>query len=129
LSWTILQPASYMQNVLPKLPEILDRGIYSVPYPEDTRLGMVDLEDVAQVAVKMLTEGGHVAAIYELAGREVLSQREVAAILADQLGRPVSVGEEKYGFWGNPAILAHLLGREPTTFSEFVRRELASNRS
>lgn len=153
LRWTILQPASYMQNVLPKLPEILDRGIYSVPYPVSTRLGMVDLEDVAQVAAQMLTEGGHTGATYELGGTEILSQRDVAAVFSKHLGHPVNAEEENleqwkkrmaglseyaletlikmfayyadHGFWGNPTVHAVLLGRAPTTFSEFVKRILS----
>ena len=81
---------------------------------------------------------------------EVLSQDEVAAILARQLGRPVHAQAipladwergaraaglsevqietlikmfnyyARYGFWGNPRVLAWLLGRPPATFAAFV---------
>ena len=30
---------------------------------------------------------------------------------------------EQYGFWGNPFVLTQLLGRPPTTFTEFLARE------
>jgi len=152
LSCTILQPAAYMQNVLAHWDQIMEQGIYPVPYAVETRLGMVDLEDVAEAAAVVLTEPGHAGAVYELASAEVLSQTEVATILSQQLGRPVraetvsletwerraresGLGDyqvetlvkmfryyECYGFWGNPLVLSWLLGRPPTTFAAFVER-------
>jgi uncharacterized protein YbjT (DUF2867 family) len=152
LSHTILQPAAYMQNVLAHWGQIMEQGVYPVPYAVETRLGMVDLEDVAEAAAVVLTELGHAGAVYELAGAEVLSQTEVATILSQQLGRPVRAEAvpletwerraresglgayqvetlvrmfcyyERYGFWGNPRVLSWLLGRPPTTFAAFVER-------
>jgi uncharacterized protein YbjT (DUF2867 family) len=49
LPFTILQPAPYMQNVLAGWDAIAADGIFHVPYPAETRLAMVDLNDVAQV--------------------------------------------------------------------------------
>jgi uncharacterized protein YbjT (DUF2867 family) len=150
--YTILQPAAYMQNVLAHWDRIVKEGVYPVPYGVETRLGMVDLEDVAAAAALVLTEPGHSGATYELAGAEALSQVEVAAILEQQLGRPVraelvspedwgqqarsaglgdyQVGTlvkmfdyyDRFGFWGNPRVLGWLLGRPPTTFAAFVGR-------
>ncbi len=152
LPCTILQPAAYMQNVLAQWEHVLEQGVYSVPYSAGTRLGMVDLEDVAEAAAIVLTEPGHEGATYELAGSEALTQTEVAAILSQQLGRTVraetvpletwenraresGLGDyqvetlakmfryyECYGFWGNPRVLGWLLGRPPTTFAAFVER-------
>jgi hypothetical protein len=152
LNCTILQPAAYMQNVLAQWEHVLEQGVYSVPYAVDTRLGMADLEDVAQAAAIVLTEPGHEGATYELAGAEALTQTEVAAVLSQQLGRPVraeaepvemwekraresGLGDyqiktlvkmfryyERYGFWGSPRVLTWLLGRPPTTFAAFAER-------
>jgi len=152
LDYTILQPAAYMQNVLAQWDPMMEQGIYPVPYAIETRLGMVDLEDVAQAAAVVLTESGHVGATYELAGPGVLSQAEAANILSQKLRRPVraqvmpldewerqartgGMGDyaietllkmfryyERYGFWGNPRVLTWLLGRSPTTFMAFVER-------
>jgi uncharacterized protein YbjT (DUF2867 family) len=152
LDFTILQPAAYLQNVLASWPLIMEQGVYRVPYAVTTRLGMVDLRDVAEAAARVLTEPGHSGAVYELAGREVLSQTEVAAILTQCLERPVhaetlprsawtegarkaGLGDyqvttllamfdyyERYGFWGNARVLTGLLGRAPTLFAEFVAR-------
>jgi uncharacterized protein YbjT (DUF2867 family) len=152
LPYTILQPSAYMQNVLVHWQQILERGVYPIPYAVETRLGMVDLEDVAAAAAIALTQAGHAGATYELAGAETLTQAEVAAILSQQLGRPVraevmsrqawergarasGLGDyqvqtllkmfdyyERYGFGGNPRVLGWLLGRPPATFAAFVAR-------
>lgn len=152
LPYTILQPAAYIQNIAAHWDQILGQGRYLVPYSVETRLGMVDLEDVAVAAAVVLTQPGHAGATYELAGAEVLTQTEVAAILSWQLGHPVQaetmsleewkrgvrvagLGDyqietlikmfryyERYGFWGNPHILTWLLGRPPATFADFVKR-------
>jgi uncharacterized protein YbjT (DUF2867 family) len=152
LAFTILQPAAYMQNVLANWDRIVDDGIYAVPYALDTRISMVDIRDVAEVAATVLLNKGHEEAIYELSGPEALSQREVAATLGAQLGRPIkaetvaseiweqqarSAGMsdyavetlikmfqhyEQYDFRGNPQVLGWLLGRSPTTFAQFIRK-------
>ncbi len=153
LPCTILQPAAYMQNVLAHWDQILEHSTYPVPYALETRLSMVDLEDVAEAAAIVLTEPGHAGATYELVGGEAMTQIEVAAVLSQQLGRPVraevvpldawehqaraaGLGNyqvetlvkmfryyERYGFWGNPRVLGWLLRRSPTTFAAFVVRE------
>lgn len=86
LNYTILQPAAYMQNVLAYWNQVVEQGVYAVPYAVETRLGMVDLEDVAYVAALVLTKLGHVGATYELAGPEVLDANEIAEILGQKLG-------------------------------------------
>jgi uncharacterized protein YbjT (DUF2867 family) len=152
LQFVILQPASYMQNVLAQWDAIITRGIYHVPYGTGTRLGLVDLDDVAAVAARVLTEPGHEGATYELAGPEILNQDDVARLLGEALGRQVApevvppeewaraaraTGLSDYqvdtlqamhryyewgGFWGNPHVLAWLLGRAPTSFAQFAQR-------
>ena len=152
LPFTILQPAAYMQNVAAHWDQIVQRGTYAVPYATETRLSLVDLQDVAAVAAIVLSEPGHVGATYELAGTEPLSQNEVAAILSQQLGFPVGaqvvpldtweqqarangLGDyqiatllemfryyERHGLWGNPHVLQWLLGRPPTTLAAAIER-------
>jgi uncharacterized protein YbjT (DUF2867 family) len=152
LRYTILQPTVYMQNLLAHWDLIAKQGILPVPYAADTRLGMVDLEDVAAAAVGVLTDKAHEGATYELVGTEALSQIEVASVLSRELGRPVrtratSLDEweglarraglddyrietlikmfryyERHDFWGSPRVLSWLLGRPPTTLAAFARR-------
>jgi NAD(P)H dehydrogenase (quinone) len=114
---------------------------------------------VAQAAATVLCEAGHEGAVYELAGSEVLTQDEVAAIVARQIGRPVraqavprqawarqaraaGLGDyqvesllqmfvyyERHGLWGSPRVLTWLLGRAPTTMAGFVARTVTAGLS
>lgn len=149
--FTIVQPAAYMQNVLAHRQRISVDGVYPVPYSAGTRLGMVDLADVAAaVAAIFSAPESHIGGTYELATDERLSQTEVAAILSESLGRTVRVEQQsllaweaqaraaglgeyqietllkmfryydRFGFWGNGRVLTWLLGKPPTTFTEFV---------
>ncbi len=152
LDYIILQPTAYMQNILTQWEKISKKGIYQVPYPSETRLSLVDLGDVAEVAAIVLTAPGHTGATYELVGTQALSQIEVVTILSHVLNRPVHVEVvpldiwerdavssglddyqvetlikmfryyQRYGFWGNPNVLTSLLGREPTTFTDFMKQ-------
>jgi len=154
LPYVILQPASYMQNVLAGWRAIVERGVYAVPYSVETRMSMVDLEDVAQAAAIVLTEPGHLSATYELAGPDALTQTQVAEILCKQLRRPVHAEQitieawtrqaqasgmgayqietlvkmfryyDRYGFSGSPRVLNYLIGRAPTKFETFIERTI-----
>ncbi len=152
LPFTILQPAAYMQNVLAHWGQIVEAGVYPLPYSAAARLSIVDLDDVAEAAATVLTEPGHLGATYELAGPAPLSQTEVAAILSQQLGQAVRAEVmsldaweqgaraggmdevavttllamfryyDHHGLVGNGRVLGWLLRRPPTTFSQFVAR-------
>jgi len=152
LSYTILQPAAYVQNVLAYWNQIVEQGVYLVPYSVEARLSMVDLQDVAEAAAISLAELGHTGATYELAGPEALTQVEVAAILSQHLGRPVRAQAvpldewerkarasgtsdyavetllamfryyDRFGLCGNPNVLTWLLRRPATTFATFIAR-------
>ena len=54
LRFSILQPAPYMQNLQGQLKDILERGVYTVPYSADAPMSVVDLEDVAETAANVL---------------------------------------------------------------------------
>lgn len=156
LDWTILQPCAYMQNILAGWKTITSDGIYYVPYKTESRLSIVDLEDIAEVAARVLLEEGHDYAIYELAGPQALSQDEIANHLSRALRKPVvarvldravwkerakASGMSSYaietlikmfeyyetnGLPGNPRVLSCLLERKPTTLAEFLNRQIAS---
>ena len=89
MACTILQPAAYMQNVLANWDHIVEQGEHVVPYGLETRLSMVDLLDVAEVAANVLTDADHDGATYELCANEIYSQNEIAKIIASHLGRSV----------------------------------------
>jgi NAD(P)H dehydrogenase (quinone) len=96
LPYTILQPAAYMQNIMTQWENIVKTGKYIVPYVVESRISMVDLEDVAQVVAKVLLESSangdkvlHVGATYELVGTPPMSQTEVADVLSQWIGHLV----------------------------------------
>ena len=152
LAFTILQPAVYMQNILTQWDRILENGTYTLPYKAETRLSLVDLDDIAQAAALILTEPEHQGATYELVGTPAMSQIEISEVLSEQLNRPVEVknvplGEweqaarasglgdyqvltlikmfcyyDQYGLMGNTNVLSHLLHRQPTSFMDFIKR-------
>lgn len=152
LAFTILQPAVYMQNMLSQWDKIIENGTYTLPYKPKTRLSLVDLEDIAQAAAMILTEPGHQRATYELVGTPGMSQIEICELLSKQLNRLVEVncvplGEweqaarasglgdyqvltlikmfcyyDQYGLTGNANCLSHLLHRQPTSFTDFIKR-------
>jgi NAD(P)H dehydrogenase (quinone) len=152
LDVTVLQPTAYMQNLLQSWPAIVKDGVYRVPYSVEARISLVDLDDVAEIAARVLTEKGHEGATYELVGTAPLSQIEVAEILAQVLGRPVRAEAEtveawstrakglsdyardtlirmfryydRHGLAGTPKALRQLLGREPRSLAAFAARAL-----
>jgi uncharacterized protein YbjT (DUF2867 family) len=150
LAVTVLQPAAYMQNIAGSWPTIQTEGVYRIPYPVETQLSWVDLADVAETAVTILTQPGHAGATYELAGPESLSPLALAAILSEVSGQAIRAehvdiatwqvqakadGMNKYAiatlsqmfdyyaryhFVGNANVLQLLLGRAPNTFAAFA---------
>lgn len=153
---TILQPAAYYQNILAYLPAMAREGCYRVPYALATRLGMVDLADVAAVAARVLGEEEHAGATYQLASGEILDVAQIAALCGELLGRPVCAEAiprdawaaamlaggmaayavdtlrkmfeyyERYAFFGNANVLRMLLGRAPGTLAQVLSAAPAS---
>jgi uncharacterized protein YbjT (DUF2867 family) len=156
LDVTILQPTAYMQNSLTEWDRMKSDGIYRVPYPVETRLSLVDLDDVAEVAALVLTTGGHSGATYELVGTPPFSQIEITEAFGQALNRTVRAEAEDIETWGqrardvrmddysretltkmfrayarnglkgNPNVLGWLLGRPPTSLAAFAARVAAA---
>jgi NAD(P)H dehydrogenase (quinone) len=150
LSFTILQPAPYMQNLLAGWQSIVDEGVLHVPYSVHSKFSFVDLEDVAEAAKIVLTEPDHKNAVYELVGTPPTSHVEVVEIFEQVLKRNVRAEKEEIGDWrlrakgmseyavehlvkmfeyydrwglvGNSNVLRWLLNREPTSFELFIDR-------
>lgn len=159
LPFTILQPAAYMQNILGGWSSIVRKNLYQIPYAPETRLTMVDLEEVAEAAALVLTQPQHTNATYELAAPGFLTQVEVAHILSQALGKNIAIQVipraawaenalasgvdayavetlvkmfeyyERHHFSGNPQVLSWLLKRTPTTFADFLRKHLGRDQS
>jgi NAD(P)H dehydrogenase (quinone) len=143
LRWTILQPGMYMST----LTGYWDRspaGTATLPFSLDAPFTPVALADVAAATTRVLTEDAHEFATYELAGPQVLTGREMLAILCQASGEnrrirrgdlsdlvlPAEWGEgarddmramcahyDEHGLVGNRNVLAWLLGRQPVDFA------------
>jgi NAD(P)H dehydrogenase (quinone) len=152
LDFTILQPTAYMQNSIAEWNRMVGEGVFRVPYPIETRLSLVDLDDVAEVAARVLTSGGHCGATYELVGTPATSQIEIAETFARVLRKDIRAVAEPAHTWGeraraagmdehqretlasmfeayardglrgNPNVLGWLLGRPPTSLDAFAAR-------
>jgi len=157
LDITILQPAAYMQNSLAQWDSMVGAGVYRVPYPIETQLSLVDLDDVAEAAAIVLTNAGHSGATYELVGTPPLSQIEIVRAFGQALSKTVHAEAETIENWeqraraagmddyqrqtlikmfrayardglkGNPNVLTWLLGRPSTSLAAFAARMAASH--
>jgi uncharacterized protein YbjT (DUF2867 family) len=89
LSWTMLRPNFFMQNLLGQARQIAAEGRIYQPVG-DARASFVDVRDIASVAARALTEEGHEGKAYVLTGPEALSYTDVAAKLSDATGREIT---------------------------------------
>lgn len=87
LPFTILQPTHYMQNL--DVASIARSGVLTSPFALESRLSFVDMEDVAEVAAKVVLDPAHFYATYPLCSEDCLTTHEVAALIAGQCGRPI----------------------------------------
>ncbi|MFP3668446.1 NmrA family NAD(P)-binding protein [Priestia sp. SIMBA_032] len=158
IPYTIIQPAVFMQNILMSWKLLSEKGIFQQKFftTQETRICMIDLEDLAEAASIILTSPGHIGATYELCGPENLSLSDMIAAMEQNFGREIKVetpqdamfaaqlkklgvGDyqvntllkmfqhyNEHGFIGNPNILTWILGRKPNNFSSFILRALKS---
>jgi uncharacterized protein YbjT (DUF2867 family) len=70
------------------VPVILARGELRLPMA-DARIASVDVGDIAEAAVRVLTSPGHEGKIYALTGPESLSMAEVAERLSAVAGKTI----------------------------------------
>ena len=100
LAWTHLRPNDFMQNFATvHRADIRDRGEIWAPAGSG-RTSFVDVRDVAEAAVRVLTEPGHERRAYTLTGSDALDMWEAAGVFSEVLGRRV--------VYRNPGVLAFL---------------------
>ncbi|MGZ5827683.1 MAG: SDR family oxidoreductase [Xanthobacteraceae bacterium] len=154
MAFTHLRACEFMPSYFRQVPNILGKGAMFLPM-EDARIASIDVGDIADVAVLTLTRPGHEGKIYPLTGPEALSMSDVAAKLSAVTGKPIryvnvppEAARQAQIAAGVPEYLTdalvelfaerrrggeskvyptfqELTGRKPTTFDEFVRRNVA----
>jgi uncharacterized protein YbjT (DUF2867 family) len=91
---TVLRPGYFMENLLRNVPTIAQAGSIFSPVPADKRFPMVATADIAAKGVEVLLDpqwkGHRVVGVH---GPADLTYREVAGVLAEALGKPVSYVE------------------------------------
>jgi NAD(P)H dehydrogenase (quinone) len=149
LPWAILQPAMYAQ-VACQMFGGGPPGAVRVPFNASSIFSVVDLRDLAEIAVKVLTDPLHTFASYELCGpslsmaemvRQAASIRGVSLVpesIAPQDAplppryppgsssasdlRAMFAEYDRHGLRGNSTVLHALLGREPGNFEQVARQ-------
>ena len=122
--YTILKPHFFMQNTMMAAQTVASDGVVYMAM-KDSRIGMIDVRDIADVGVKVLTEAGHEGRTYTLTGPASISFHDVAAALSKNLGKqvnyvdvPVEVAREAMIGMGLPEWMVDALGEYTTAFSE-----------
>ena len=153
LSYTILRPHFFMQNIFAAVESINDHGGMYFGMA-DGKLGMIDVRDIADSAVELLLNGGHEGQTYTLTGPTSLTFHDAADILSEAEGRKINyvpVGldqvrdailEMGWGEWGAQIMVDYskaysagwgdfitdsvkvITGNEPRSFEDFAKTVL-----
>ncbi|MEH6515216.1 MAG: NmrA family NAD(P)-binding protein [Halioglobus sp.] len=99
--YTFLRPNFFMQTDLSIIPVIKEHGVYAMPIGSIGN-NRVDTRDIADCAVRALTEDGHAGADYHLHGPDTISGPKAAEVYAQALGREVFYGGDDVDAWGKP---------------------------
>ncbi|WP_327309947.1 NAD(P)H-binding protein (plasmid) [Streptomyces sp. NBC_01298] len=92
MEWTLLRPRSFMSNALAWADSVRAQHVVRAQYGSSPN-ACVDPRDVADVAVRALTEEGHAGRAYTLTGPEPITAAQQTAQLAELLGRPLRFEE------------------------------------
>jgi uncharacterized protein YbjT (DUF2867 family) len=85
---TVLRPSHYMQNVL-DFWDFFAAGLLPYPTSPDSRMGVVDVEDIAAAAAAVLTDPEyHIGKTYDLSTVE-LTRHDMARVWSRVLGHPM----------------------------------------
>lgn len=89
LTWTILRNNWYTENYLPTLEQARATGEV-VASAGDGRVASASRADYAEAAAVVVQSEGHDGAVYELSGDVAWTHGDLAAAIAEVLGRPVT---------------------------------------
>ena len=109
VAWTFLRAGGFAANTLMWAGQIRTGDVVRIPHPAAAR-SLVHERDLAEVAMRVLVEGGPARRAFALTGPEVLTQAEQVGAIADAIGRRLRVEEV------SPAVavreLEGVLGRD-----------------
>ncbi len=143
MEYVFLHPAIFFQNLARSWPGVVATGVFTEPWSAETRFSRVDYRDVAEVSALALTGDRMTFGTFELCAEGDLDRSDVAALMADVMGRPVvaAVGDpnrgpqemrpmfdwyDHHGLLGNSLVLTMLLGHEPRSLRSYFEELQAS---
>ncbi len=122
LPYNIIRPHNFMQGTMMAAQTVASEGVVYMAV-KDGKIGMIDVRDIVDVAVKVLTEDGHEGKTYTLTGPASISIHDVAAGLSKALGKevkyvdvPLEAGREGMISMGLPEWVADAFGEYMTAF-------------
>jgi uncharacterized protein YbjT (DUF2867 family) len=135
IGWTVLGPTRYMTNFPFNWPSVLNDGVLL----EAGGAGImtcIDPDDVAEIAVRALTEEGHKGQTYRLTSEDAFTAIDLAAVLSKHLGRDVRVSAPNNapapmaayfalvaaGAYKTTDTAAKVLGRAPHAYADWLER-------
>jgi uncharacterized protein YbjT (DUF2867 family) len=92
LDWTFLRASGFATNALEWAAAVRTGQPVRLPYAEAAR-SLIHERDIADVAVRALTEPGHAGAAYVLTGPAAITQAEQVRVLGEVAGQPVKLEE------------------------------------
>jgi uncharacterized protein YbjT (DUF2867 family) len=101
VEYTFLRPNFFMQTDLSIIPVIKKFGVYSMPIGSIGN-NRIDTRDIADCAVRVLTEDGHAGANYMLHGPDTIHGPGAAKVYAQHFGREVKYGGDDVDAWAKP---------------------------
>jgi uncharacterized protein YbjT (DUF2867 family) len=130
IDWTILSPNDFFQNDAPVRDAIVQHGVYPLPIGQ-RGISRVDVRDVAEIAVKALTEDGHAGREYDIHGPEALTGEGVAAMWSRALDRDVRYAGDNLDAWTASAaatgLSSWMLHDLRTMYAYFQEQGLAAS--
>lgn len=115
--WTFLRAGGFAANTLGWAGEIRAAGVVRWVYGQAAR-SLIHERDIADVAVRALTDTAYDGGKYVLTGPEAITQEEQARAIGEAIGRPVrweeippgAIRGQMLGFMGDPAAVDRALG-------------------
>ena len=156
MTFTVLQPAIFMQTMESGWNEVIRTGKFALPYSRRVKTSYVDYRDVAAVAAEAFVTDKFDNGTFELCAPGMFNRSEIAALMSAALELHIEAGDVSFDVWadmaripegpvrsglkrmyadynqfgfrgGNSVVLKCLLGREARTLKEFFREMAVSN--
>jgi len=152
IPWTHLRPGEFMTNTFMWADQIRATGVVRAAYA-NAATAMIDLDDIAAVAARVILDDGHAGQKYPLTGPEAVKRIDLVRQIGQAIGRDLRFEEltyqealkelestmGQYAAWyldGMNALVDHpqpvspwferITGRRGTTFAQWAQRHASA---